>query len=285
MNPRLWLQEQLNSRREKNPRYSLRSFARHLGVSPGRLSELLNGQRNMSSVLAEKFAARLELPDEERSALVSAARKLRKRTPSARVRSDLTPSKPRYHTVPKDMFEFISDWQHFGILALMETDDFIGDERWMARRLGLSVEAVIQAMERLELCNLIQESESGWTLTGHNLASTTETPSKGLRKHHRQQMQIAASSLDTVPLHQREFTSVTMAIDPDRLVVAKKSIKDFRRQLCAYLEGGRRREVYSLNIQLIPLTKLPTDEERTDLGSGLTRGIHPLGFRAKSSFK
>ena len=53
----------------------------------------------------------------------------------------------------------------------------------------------------------------------------------------------------------RDFTSMTMAIDPEKLTEAKKKIREFRRGLSEFLEAGKKEEVYRLNIQLVPVTK------------------------------
>ena len=59
------VKKELNSRKNRNPNYSLRSFARSLDVSPSRLSEILSGQR-MSKKMANKFANQLGLMEEDK---------------------------------------------------------------------------------------------------------------------------------------------------------------------------------------------------------------------------
>lgn len=59
-----------NERKEKNPRYSLRAFARSLGVSSGQLSEILSGKRPLSHKLARRISIALALTEEESSKLI-----------------------------------------------------------------------------------------------------------------------------------------------------------------------------------------------------------------------
>lgn len=54
-----------NERKEKNPRYSLRAFARSLGVSSGQLSEILSGKRPLSHKLARRISIALALTEVE----------------------------------------------------------------------------------------------------------------------------------------------------------------------------------------------------------------------------
>jgi hypothetical protein len=55
------LKEELELRRKKNPRYSLRAMARDLGVSPSCLSRTLNGKTKMNSEREERIAGLLGL--------------------------------------------------------------------------------------------------------------------------------------------------------------------------------------------------------------------------------
>ncbi|WP_413291098.1 helix-turn-helix transcriptional regulator [Bdellovibrio sp. HCB337] len=59
-----------NERKEKNPRYSLRAFARSLGVSSGQLSEILSGKRPLSHKLARRISIALALTEDESQKLI-----------------------------------------------------------------------------------------------------------------------------------------------------------------------------------------------------------------------
>ena len=65
-----WLRSILVQRQQQNPQYSLRTFARDLGIPPGRMSEILNGRRRMTFQVAQKIVGRLQLqPHEEQKFL------------------------------------------------------------------------------------------------------------------------------------------------------------------------------------------------------------------------
>jgi hypothetical protein len=53
------LNAQLLARKQKNPAYSLRAFAKNIGMSPSRLSEVLNAGKTMSQKSAATIGARL----------------------------------------------------------------------------------------------------------------------------------------------------------------------------------------------------------------------------------
>jgi hypothetical protein len=52
-------------------------------------------------------------------------------------------------TLDQDNFQMISEWWYFGLLNLIKIRGFKNQAQWMARRLGLSVNLVVEAWERL----------------------------------------------------------------------------------------------------------------------------------------
>lgn len=59
-------------RRTRNPSYSLRAFARDIGIGSGRLSELLSGKRRFTPRSIERISRALKLSQEEFEDLVEA---------------------------------------------------------------------------------------------------------------------------------------------------------------------------------------------------------------------
>lgn len=59
------LKSELKKRSEKNDRYSLRAFARDLGMSPSYLCEVLGGKASLSPRRIERVAPLLELSEDE----------------------------------------------------------------------------------------------------------------------------------------------------------------------------------------------------------------------------
>lgn len=70
MDYRTQLEAQLARRREVNPRYSLRAFAKKVGLSPSKLSEVLSKKRCLSLTRATDVAGRLGLSGKERQAFL-----------------------------------------------------------------------------------------------------------------------------------------------------------------------------------------------------------------------
>lgn len=65
---RIILRSELAERCKHNPNYSLRAFARDLGIAPSRVSEILSGKQGLSRKAALSIAERLGLSTEEAEA-------------------------------------------------------------------------------------------------------------------------------------------------------------------------------------------------------------------------
>lgn len=62
---RLFLQDELVRRCKKNPRFSLRAFARTLAIEPSALSKILHGKRALTPKMLLRIATQLGMSDAE----------------------------------------------------------------------------------------------------------------------------------------------------------------------------------------------------------------------------
>lgn len=249
------LNEEFVSLRAKNPSYSLRAFAKRLQLSPSALSEILNGKRKISRNMAAKLADRLMLTPERKNRLLKIFPE--KKQPALKAEKALV-------QLNMDHFHAISDWYYFAILSLAETDNFKSDIDWIARRLGLNKNTTHTAIDRLLRLEMLEEDRKGnWRPTGVTYTTSDEINNVSLRFSHLQGLELAKASLENDPTDQRDFMAITMAIDPKKIPEAKKRIRKFRDDLCAYLESGNKSEVYRFCMQLIPLTRQEKSNERS----------------------
>lgn len=246
-----WLRAEYISRRQRNSSYSLRSFAKNLGVPASRLSELLSGKRKLTPALGLKIADRLLLTPNLRDRLINGIRATHKN----RLKIQQSAAQQEYKALSNDVFSTIADWYHFAILSLMETQTYKQDSRWIAQRLGISTVEVTGALDRLKRIGLLSDSNGTLKPTHKQITTTHDVPSTALKKGHKQQIEMALAALLETPLEKRDITSMTMPINPKKLPLAKDLIRDFRRQMSQLLEDDACTEVYSLNVQLIPLSK------------------------------
>jgi len=250
-NYREWLGNQLIERKRRLPLYSLRSFARKLGLSPSTVSGVIAGKRPLSQRAAMKIADRLQLDPRDR-------RELLKATLNEKLRVFDDGKKTKQEEVQKidlDTFKVISEWHHYALLNLLLIDGVKPTEAAMAERLGISLRDCEQALLRLRRLGMVERTPQGYKRTCTRLETPTEIASAPLRKFYRQILKKAQDSLELDPLDDRDFGSITMAINPLNLPRAKELLRKVRQDLSDLLEVGGRKRVYILQTQLFPLDR------------------------------
>lgn len=204
----------------------------------------------LTVAIGEKVALKMGFPPDARDIFLNLIRRERNET------LELTETPWDVAHIDPDMFELISNWHHYAILSLTETEDFTNQLAWIGDRLGITTEEAEQAVARLRRLGLVQDDPAkGIKATHKNVTTTHDVISYALRKAHKQYLDKGIEALDEIPVAERDITGMVMAIDRERLSEAKALIKNFRRQLSELLETGNRNEVYSLTVQLIPVTR------------------------------
>jgi len=244
----------------KNPAYSLRAFARKLDLYSSALSEILNGKRQITLSVAEKILDRMGVAPEERGRILKNFQGTTRKRKS-KAKNDIQTSAKEFVQLNMDQFHVVSDWQYFAVLSLADTDNFKGSPEWVAQRLNIKPQDARIALERLERLGLLKHDKLGnLVASGLQFQTTSDVPNLSLRKHHYQNLDLARKSLDQDEITSRDFSFITMAVDPKKLPEVKERIKKFRRELCEFFESGSHEEVYKLCIQLFPLTELKKKE-------------------------
>jgi uncharacterized protein (TIGR02147 family) len=245
---RLWLQSELTRRCKKNARYSLRAFAELLKMDASSVSQILSGKRKPSSKLVDKICSRLGANPLQKDFYIKQASKKK---------SLIKAEALNFEIISLDAFAVISEWYHYAILVLVDTEGFKSDPAAIARSLGITVPEAQIALERLvrlgllKVHNGVHKRVSGF-VTNFEPGMT----SQALKSLQKQVISMALEAVDNVPQEDKDITSITMAIDPTKLPEARKRIARFRRELCAFLEDGKRTRVYHLGLQLYPVSNL-----------------------------
>lgn len=250
------LNQEFTRSQANNPQYSLRAFAKRVGLQPSTLSRILSGKRAITRQTGKRILDRLCVDPQVSGDLI---KQLKGRYDSRAPRTD---SIIRYMQLSSDQFQAISEWYHLAIFSLAETPDFEMNPEWVAKRLGIKKQMAAQALERLKRMSLIvQNPEGKWKSNGEALTTSADIADVSIQKAHFQSLELARRSLEEDLLEERDFSFVTMAISRKKLPEAKKRIREFRRQLCEFLESGEKDEVYRMNVQLFPLCRKKSERK------------------------
>lgn len=236
-----------------NPQFSLRSYAKRLGVTPSELSKFMNGKREISY---KKF-----LQISEALSLSPSLHQKYNPNVSNQTKAGVAAV---YKSIDSDTFDLISNWHYFAILELSRTKDFVGEASWIAQRLGLTEVQTKLSLEKLIRLGFIEVKPSGKWINKAGAMSTLEQKYTriALRNQQSEFLEKSKAALEEISQDMRDHTSMTMAIDPTKIAEAKKLITKFRREISQYLEQGSQTEVYNLSIGLFPLTKLKNEKTK-----------------------
>lgn len=254
MDFRNFLQRTLVQRCKSNPSYSLRAYARALGVDSSYISKLLNGKRDISPKVVQRLAPKLGLSPEQ----IRKISKTKKELKNGEQVVSASALQANYTQVTEDIFQLISDWYHYAILELVTVEGFRSEPKWISNMLGIKVPEVNDALERLFRLGMLKKSERGSYIIVPKNHSTigTQYTTAALKKMQEQVLSMAIGALQETPIEERDQSAMTMAIDSDLLPEAKEKIKKFRRELCDFLQTGRKTDrVYHMSLSLYPISK------------------------------
>ena len=247
------LSQELNRRRQRNPAYSMRSFARDLGLSASKLSEILRGHRGLSLRRAEKTLQQVKWSSTEKSFFLNSVTAMHSRSPSVREQAqDLLQTQMQEMTL--DRFQLVTDWYHLAFLEVLETQDAPSTVQAFAERFNISEELSQAALDRLIKLKWLQRSGRKWKSQHIHMATPTDIPSSSLREHHLQLLTKAEDALEAVDVLERDFSALHLAFDTSEMSEVKKFIHNFRREFNAKFSKSRRKDrVYCLAVQWFPL--------------------------------
>lgn len=258
MDYRRFLKDELLKRQKKNRAYSLRAFARDLGMSSSRLSEILNSKVGLSETRASVLADRLQLNPEDKELFVDMVESEHAR--SSVLRAAATERvKARYIDVPildEEEMNLMSDWHHMALLELIGLEKVDHTPEGYAKKLNLEIEAIHESFALLEKLGYVQKTPDRWIATDPVTTTTNNIPSSSIKHYHNQMLEKARSALYEQNVATRDFTSIVFAMNSEQVEHAKKRIRDFRRSLVQELESipGKDR-VFYLSMNMFSLTE------------------------------
>lgn len=257
---RSFLEQELAERCRRNPRYSLRAFARDLKISPSRLSEVLHKEQGISRSMAHLIAERLCLSVPERKVFCDLVDSTHARSPKQRgeaidrlqrLRSDRD-----VRQLEGDVFAMIADWYHLAMLELFNLKRYKDDPTWMARVLGISPAEASVAVERLIRLDFLKRQGDRLCLVTNRSRTGQAAHRDAMRKFHEQILAKAADAIILQHSDERDVVASIVAIDRARLPEAKEMLREFRRRFCRDLKTTEGDDVYCLSTQFFRLTNL-----------------------------
>lgn len=253
------LLEEFRKRAAQRASYKMSTFARDLGLSQARLTEILNGKQGLSRVTAAKICAKLNFSREESEyfELLVTAQHARSRKERELARSHLS----RLGQDGKTTFFEAAQipwmrWYHLALLCLFETQAEITSAQ-AATRLRLKREEAEKALGELTAQGLLKHEKSTW-IVPHTRTETlhfgTVTP-ESIRQLNADMMEKAQQAF-AHPLEERLIGASIMALSKQDLADLRVMIRDFRRRLEDRAGSADRKDaVYNFSFQFFELSR------------------------------
>jgi uncharacterized protein (TIGR02147 family) len=238
------LEKELYRRQKKNESYSVRAYARDLGVPQSSLARILAQERPISRKFIDKVADKLNL---NRVTIFSYLNKKNSK------------NKLKYAEIELDKFAIVADWYHDAILELIATVNFKGEIKWIAKRLELPVKTIRDAVRRLQQVGLlsIDENKNWLDVQGSNEIFPEVREISPLKMYQKQVLENSIKILNSRKVTERNHTSLTFSASKKNFTEATELITKFRRDLEHLMQStdDARDEVYQLHVGFFPLTK------------------------------
>jgi uncharacterized protein (TIGR02147 family) len=257
---------------------SYRGFSRAAGLgAPNYLKLVIEGKRNLSAEMAERFARACRLneegtdyfrtlvafnqaeTDDERNQLHERLAKFARFRASQR----LELAQKEYH----------STWYIPAVRELVACPSFDESPSWIAQSLRPSIneQEASHALNVLLQLGMLERDERGRLCQATRAVSTGQQAS-GLyiRNYHVQMMQRAALAMETFGPEERYLSALTLSASEATLGEVMRRVIEFRKELAALCDADPLpSRVIQLNFQFFPLTRrLDEVSEVTSKGSG-----------------
>ena len=272
MDYRAFLRDFYAEKKASGRGFSFRAFSRRAGLgSPNYLKLVMDGDRNLTPEMAERFAAACGLKGDAATFFCelvgfNQARNTAER--SDRFARLTTYRKYRAaHQLEVAQAAYCSNWFLPAIRELAARRDFRADPAWIARTLvpQITVAEASMALEKLLELRLLVKDEDGRIRQGSELVTTgNETMLVHVRSYHRTMIGRALEAMDEIDPAERDISSLTLCLGATGLRRFKERLQRFQNELLelSSLESNPE-QVIQINFQLFPLSKRMPEEEAT----------------------
>ncbi len=255
------LKSAFESRCVRNPRYSLRAFARDIGVSAPRLSNVLNGRFGFSKASALTIGCKIGLQGSDLEFFCDLVESEHARSALQRLAAQqrLESFLRKYEIISEDQFAFISDWVHLAVLELAKTTDGSLSISNAVQRLGATDQEVRSALERLvRLGKLVADDAGGeiyrLQLKADLFANPAGVPSQAVRSFHSQLIEKARAAVDSQSSEKRSLGALVVSIDEADFPHYLKLLDRFHEEFDLLASRSKSpQKVYALSTQFFSL--------------------------------
>ncbi|NCN39932.1 TIGR02147 family protein [bacterium] len=265
LDPVEFLEAVLKEKSEKNAAYSLRSFARDLGIEhPSLLSRVFNRKTKPTLLLIKKVSTALNLSEKENIYLEGLLALSSNPTDKQKqlILDSIYPLKPEPH-VELDAFhlvQFLSTWLNVAVFECLMLDVRPPADEWISKRLGwpTTPEMIQESLNLLEKIEFVRKLPSGIyeRIPGARLKYEGDAPNSLVQRFHERMLKRGLSQLDYMPYEKRDMRSCTICLSDEAYKKSVHLIRETQRKIVDLAQESSQgsKDIYQLSTFMFSLS-------------------------------
>ncbi|MGK5084812.1 TIGR02147 family protein [Bdellovibrionota bacterium FG-1] len=255
-----FVQAMLEWRKAQDPKFSIRrSLKGAIPCSPGLITLVAQGKRNLTRERVEAFAKILELNREETTYLDRWVALQRK--PHMPTASETEPSQKSSPVVPRRpaaQNHLLTNWLNVYVKDLCELRGFEPDPITLSRMLGgiATPRQIQRSLDFLVKNGYFRRTLKGQLVKNERMTVTTDDiPDAKIKAFHKNALKLATRAVDLYPVERRRANALVIALNQSSVEELKTLLKDFYERLLVFLEEhpDDDEQLYQVLLNLTPI--------------------------------
>jgi uncharacterized protein (TIGR02147 family) len=236
------LQKEFNEKSSRNNLYSIRAFARDIGIGKSTLHEILNKNKKVSKATCTKILSYLNYSDTDFQQILNY---------NTNPTQDIL-----FKKLSNEEFNRIATCEHYVILSLSQSKSCPSNLLKLSQRIMLPEEETKQLVKDLLELNLIAIEEEKIVRTSKLLTTSYDIPSQTIKDYHKSSLDKVKLALSDIEVELRDIASTTFLMSPEKMNSLKEELKAIRRKIVSSVEDNKEdSEAFLINISVIPVSR------------------------------
>lgn len=244
--------------------FSYRYFSQKIGInSPSFLKHVIDGKRNLTTQMIERFCSALDLSVREARyfrnlVLFNQAKTSGEKQEFYAVLRQMA-GIVKEKVIGADQYDYFANWYTPVIRELITLrpfgDDFVRIARMLKPRIQPSeAKAAVTLLLRLKLIE--RTGDGGYRATDSAIVAESPVASVAIQAFTRAMLDLSRQAIDTAERDTRHLSGITMGISPEAYDVLAAEIEAFKDRVKVIVNRDRdSSRIYQLNIGLFPVSE------------------------------
>lgn len=268
------LRDLYEENKKEKPFFSYRYIAQKVGFSsPGFLTNILNGKRNISQETAFQFARLFKFnktQTEYFDLLVQYNQAKNHDRQRHYFEKILSSKRSKVRVVDATLYEFYSKWFYTAVREVLNVYYFYGntdsDYKELGRRIAPPIPAsdAKKAIVFLEKSDFIKRAPEGHYVQSEPFISTGyEAKSLAVHNFIKATADLAKEAIDRFPRDRRRMATLTVGLSKEGFEAVEEKLKAFNREVFEIVKADTGRDtIYHFNFHIFPISRPGDDKHR-----------------------